>query len=252
MSGVQALPSVSQLAPFDFAGFVQTPVDMLHTPRVWHWSGVGHVTVPVPVQTPLTHASSEQALPSVSQPVPSDFAGFVHEPPALQVPAVWHELLAGQLTVPVHTPPWHESPVVHDFPSLQVVLLATGPWPTQPPVARSHVPAVWHVSGAGHVTGVVGQAPRAVHVPGWHRSGEQSAPGVTVHVPVSHVWQVPQLVVPQQWLPTQKPDWHSLAAAQNAPGPFWPHWPLLHTLGETQSLVDWQALLQAVPSLLHL
>ena len=48
---VHAFPSLQAL-PFGLAGFEQTPVDGLHVPAVWHWSGDGQTTALLPVQTP--------------------------------------------------------------------------------------------------------------------------------------------------------------------------------------------------------
>jgi len=84
---VQASPSVQAL-PSGFAGFEQTPVDGLHVPATWHWSGAGHVTGFVPVQVPAWHVSvCVQASPSVHA-LPSGFAGFEQTPVVgLHVPA---------------------------------------------------------------------------------------------------------------------------------------------------------------------
>jgi hypothetical protein len=87
---VQALPS-SHEEPLAFAGFVQTPVLVLHAPAVWHWSAAAQVTGFAPVQVPAWQESDcVQALPSVHEE-PSAFAGFEHTPvPVLHVPAEWH------------------------------------------------------------------------------------------------------------------------------------------------------------------
>src|SRR5439155_237720 len=84
---VHALPS-SQALPFGFGGFEHTPVDGLHVPASWHWSGAGHTTALPPVQTPPWQASlCVHRLPSL-QAVPFGFAGLEHAPVAgLQVPA---------------------------------------------------------------------------------------------------------------------------------------------------------------------
>ena len=52
----------------------------------------------------------------------------------------------------VHAPDWHVSPVVHAFPSLQLVPFAFAGF-EQVPVAVSHVPATWHWSLAPQTTG---------------------------------------------------------------------------------------------------
>jgi hypothetical protein len=44
----------AQAVPSGLAvGVGQTPVLMLHVAIMWHSSGVGHVTPPLPVQTPV-------------------------------------------------------------------------------------------------------------------------------------------------------------------------------------------------------
>jgi len=62
------------------------------------------------------------ASPSV-QAVPSGFAGLLHAPVAgSHVPAVWHSSGAAQTTVvPVQTPAWQRSFVVHAWPSVHPV-----------------------------------------------------------------------------------------------------------------------------------
>jgi hypothetical protein len=83
---VQVLPS-SQLVPLAFAGFEHAPVAGLHTPGVWHWSGVGHMTGLAPVHAPLWQVSvCVQALPSLHA-VPLARSGYVQVPVAtLHVP----------------------------------------------------------------------------------------------------------------------------------------------------------------------
>jgi hypothetical protein len=84
---VHASPS-SHAASSGRTGFEQTPVDGLHVPAVWHWSGAGQTTGRVPVQVPPSHVSvCVHAFPS-SQSVPSARGGFEHAPvPGSQVPA---------------------------------------------------------------------------------------------------------------------------------------------------------------------
>jgi len=53
---VHWFPSL-HVVPFDFAGFEQTPVPVLHTPTSWHWSLATHTTGFDPVQTPLWQVS---------------------------------------------------------------------------------------------------------------------------------------------------------------------------------------------------
>jgi len=74
-----------------------------------------------------------------------------------------------QVCVPgAQTPAWHESPVVHELPSLQAVPFdAVGL--EQTPVVGSQVPAVWHWSLAVHVTAL------PVHAPLWQTSEDVHA-----------------------------------------------------------------------------
>jgi hypothetical protein len=152
---VQAFPS-SHNEPLAFAGLEQMPVAALQVPTVWHWSGATHATGLLPVHTPTWHVSvCEHALPSL-QLVPSDFAGLEHTPVALlQVPAVWHWSGAAQVIglAPVHVPAWHVSIWVQALPSLHEAPLAFAGL-EQMPVPELQVPAVWHWSGAAHVTGL--------------------------------------------------------------------------------------------------
>jgi len=67
---------------------------------------------------------------------------------------------------PVQVPFWHVSVVVQALPSLQEVPLPTGGWLEHAPLAGLHVPAAWHWSMGGQVTG----AP-LVQTPFWHVSG---------------------------------------------------------------------------------
>jgi len=53
---IQASPVVHALPSShgpDLIGLEQAPVLALHVPAVWHWSGMGHVTVVPAVHTPL-------------------------------------------------------------------------------------------------------------------------------------------------------------------------------------------------------
>jgi hypothetical protein len=147
---VQGLPS-SHAVPLAFTGLEHTPVAVLHTPAVWHWSGTGHTTGFPPVQTPAWHVSVwVQAFPSVHA-VPSALFGSAGQSPVarLQTTAVWHWFGTGQVTAaPVHTPAWQVSPVVQRLPSLQAVPLALFV-AEQTPVAGLQVGTLWHWSGAG-------------------------------------------------------------------------------------------------------
>jgi hypothetical protein len=117
----QAVPSALAAA----AGHV--PVLGLQVAIVWHSSGVGQGSGFPPVQTPDMHMSvCVQPLVS-SQATPSVLAGFEHWPfDGLQVPAVWHISVAGQVTaLPAQAPPLQVSPVVQALPSSQVAALLT-------------------------------------------------------------------------------------------------------------------------------
>jgi hypothetical protein len=105
----------------------QLPVPTLQVAITWHSSGVGQTIGFPPVQTPDRHMSvCVQPLPS-SQPEPSVLAGFEHVPfVGLQVPAVWHESDAEQVTgLPAQLPPLQASPVVQALPSSHAAVLLT-------------------------------------------------------------------------------------------------------------------------------
>jgi hypothetical protein len=57
--------------------------------------------------------------------------------------------------------------------------------------------------------------------------------------------QVPVQLEPQQTPCWQRPDTHSVPPTQTAPSGFFEHWPLRHTLGETQSVSPVQVVRQA-------
>jgi hypothetical protein len=81
---------------------------------------------------------------------PSALVGIEHWPVVvLQVPAVWHESVAGQVFTfpPTQVPCMHTSVCVHALPSLQVEpSFFTGL--EQSPVPSWHVPGSWHWSAA--------------------------------------------------------------------------------------------------------
>jgi hypothetical protein len=164
---VHGLPS-SHEVPFAFAWFEQVPVEGLQTPGAWHGSGVGHVTGLLPTQTPPRQASvSVQALPSL-QAVPSGLLGRAGHAPVERshVTAVWHGFGAVQVTaVPVQTPFWQASPVVHELPSSQAVPFALSV-AEHAPVAGLHTGGLWHWSGAGPQSTVVWPT----QVPPWQMS----------------------------------------------------------------------------------
>src|SRR5438876_961888 len=99
--------------------------------------------------------------------MPLGLAGFEHVPVAgLQVPASWHWCGALQVTgsVPVQAPAWSVSVRVNALGSSHAVPLGLAGL-EHVPVVGSQVPASWHWSGAGQVTGF---AP--VHAPAWQVS----------------------------------------------------------------------------------
>jgi hypothetical protein len=130
----------------------------------------------------------------------------------------------------VHTPAWHESPLVHAFPSLHdVPFAAAGIEHT--PVAGLHVPATWHASAAAHVT-----AAPPVQTPAWHESplvhafpslhavpfaatGVEHTPVDGSHVPATwHASAAAHVTA----VPTQVPAWHE--------SPFVHAFPSLHAV----------------------
>src|SRR5438034_10143598 len=101
------------------------------------------------------------------QAVPLLAFGLEHWPVVVsQVPATWHWSEAVQTTglLPVQTPLWQVSVCVQALPSLQVVPLAFAGL-EHVPVVGEQVPAVWHWSEAGRVTGLL-----PVHTPLWQVS----------------------------------------------------------------------------------
>jgi hypothetical protein len=142
-------------APSTFAGFEQTPVDVLHVPTSWHWSSATQLTGFAPEHAPDWQVSVwVQALPSVHD-VPLAFSGFEQTPvEVLQVPTSWHWSCATHVTgfAPVQVPDWQASVCVHALPSLHDVPLAFSGF-EQTPVDVLQVPASWHGSCATHVTG---------------------------------------------------------------------------------------------------
>ena len=101
--------------------------------------------------------------------------------------------------------------------------------------APSHIPSVPQVEAVVVVHWVVGlgAAPAG--------TGEQ-VPALPAS---AHDWQVPVQAELQQTPCAQKPDPQSAATAQVAPIGFFPQLPLVQTLGETQSAVEAQVVLQA-------
>jgi hypothetical protein len=80
-------------------------------------------------------------------------------------PSTVHPLLSlqGSAGPPVHVPPTQVSLVVQAFASLHTVPFVLDGF-EQRPVAGAHVPALWHWSGVGQITG------DARHVPLWQAS----------------------------------------------------------------------------------
>lgn len=101
--------------------------------------------------------------------------------------------------------------------------------------APSHIPSVPQVEAAviAHWVVGLGEAPAG--------TGEQ-VPALPVS---AHDWQVPVQAELQQTPCAQKPEPQSAATAQVAPIGFFPQLPAVQTLGETQSAVVAQVVLQA-------
>src|SRR6058998_324237 len=163
---VHALAS-SHAVPLGFAGLEQVPVVGSQVPASWHWSGAGQVTAFAPVHAPAWQVSLRVHALASSHAVPLGFAGLEQVPVVgSQVPASWHWSGAGQVTAfaPVHAPAWQVSLRVHALASSHAVPLGFAGL-EQVPVVGPQVPASWHWSGAGQVTGF---AP--VHAPAWQVS----------------------------------------------------------------------------------
>jgi hypothetical protein len=194
-----------QFVPSTAVGFEHWPVAGLQVPATWHWSEAVQATVLPAVHTPVLHVSFRSHWFPSLQAVPSATIGFEHCPVVgLHVPAAWHwsdavhvtwlpavqapawqvslrsQALPSLHAVPfvtleywvVLTPGWHVSHVLvplvapaatHAPPIEQKPALSVGA--EQTPVELLQVPAVWHESGAAHVTWLP-----AVHVPDWHVS----------------------------------------------------------------------------------
>ena len=87
---VQALLSL-QVVPSPLFWKAHTPVDVLHTPAMWHWSGAAQVTGLAPVQTPDKQLSVCVHLFPSSQLAPSAFWEIGQAPvDLLHAPTVWH------------------------------------------------------------------------------------------------------------------------------------------------------------------
>lgn len=105
-------------------------------------------------------------LPS-SHAVPSGAAGFVQAPEdGSHVPAVWQvpEAMHTIGAPAVHAPAAQVSPVVHLFPSSQLVPSSLLGF-EQAPVPGSQTPALWHWSSAVQATALPATQP-----PAWHTS----------------------------------------------------------------------------------
>jgi hypothetical protein len=197
---VHALLSLHGVA-FGFAGFEQTPVDGLHVPASWHWSGPAQTTGFAPVHAPLWQVSvCVQALPSL-QLSPFAFAGFEQTPvDGLQVPASWHWSDAVQTTgfVPVQVPFWQVSVCVHALASSQLPVT----------FVNSHRPAT-HVSAVQGLPSSHAGSPsphamqpdteRFAHAPASHVSVVQASPSLQFFGPPDvqmAAWQVSPSVQP--------------------------------------------------------
>jgi len=208
---VAGFPSL-HVVPFVFAGFVQTPVPVLHTPMSWHWSSAVQTTGFAPVQTPAWQVSvCVQELPSL-QVVPFALGGFEQTPvPVLHVPTSWHWSEAVQTTglAPAQRPAWQVSVCVQALPSVHAVPFALGGF-EHTPVPVSHTPASWHWSEAVQTTGfapvqvpawqvsVCVQALPSVHAVPFDLGGFEQTPVPGLHVPTSWHWSSAVQVTPVQ------------------------------------------------------
>src|SRR5690242_13875642 len=95
---LQALASAHEV-PFGLAGSEQRPVLGSQTPALWHWLLATQVTGVPGVHVPAWHVSAPlQALASAHE-VPLGLGGSEHRPVVgSQMPALWHWLLATQVT----------------------------------------------------------------------------------------------------------------------------------------------------------
>jgi hypothetical protein len=164
------LPSL-HVVPFGAAGFEQIPVDVLQVPATWHWSLPPHVTGFEPVHVPDWHVSVwVHAFPSL-QAAPLAFATAVGQPVAgTHAPTVWHWSAPAQVTAepPVQVPLWQLSPLVHAFPSLQVVPLAAFASAGQAFEVPEHFSATSHIPTAARQTvaaGLTASAGQAFEAP---------------------------------------------------------------------------------------
>ena len=134
---------------------------------------------------PLRHVSAPVHLLPSSQALPTGLATGAGQPvAATHAPTVMQALPPEQVTVvPVQTPAWQASLVVHRLLSSQVVpfALATG---AGQPVAATHVPIVWqlsvvHVIATGDGQPVAGTQAATV----WHLSAGVQVTAVPVQTP---------------------------------------------------------------------
>jgi hypothetical protein len=223
-------PPIAQ-NPLFSVGVEHAPVVALQVPAVWQESGAVHVTGFAPTHAPLWHASVwVQAFPSL-QDVP--LATFVY---ADVLTLGWH---VSQVFAPLAVPEATHAPPISQNPAFSVGA-------EQTPVAASHVPAVWHASGATHVIGLdpvhapLSQASVSVHAlpslhavplltfvyadaltPGWHVS-QLFAPFVVPAATHTPPMKQPEHAGPpnESWHVTVAPEFMTICLAAIAPTNF--------------------------------
>jgi hypothetical protein len=122
-----------QLIPL-VTGAVPHAPDVLSQVTIWHMGAAGHdFIVPGMHDPPWQVSPVVHAFPSL-QVVPFAIGAVPHAPDPVSQVATWHAGAAGHdFIVPgMHDPPWQVSPVVHAFPSLQLVPFVTGAVPHAP------------------------------------------------------------------------------------------------------------------------
>jgi hypothetical protein len=190
---LHGFPSAHDVPAGRFAPGTQTPVAE-HVPAPWHALPAEHVAPGVIVY--------------VIAPVVA-----LHEPTVQTGP------LLTFTGAPAQLPAVHTSPVVHGFPSLQVVPSATVGF-EHVPVLGLHVPAPWHWSDAAHVRAVPAQAPLvhtspvvhalpSLHVVPFAAVGFEHAPVLGLQVPATWHWSEAVQVTGLD--PVHVPAWQAYA-----------------------------------------
>lgn len=120
---VHTRPSL-QSVPSAAFGVEHVPVAGLHVPAAWQASMAEHTTGLPPLHAPAVQISLRVHASLSLHAAPSALAGLAHIPLAgSHAPTSWHSSSAVHTTglPPWHAPVWHESVLVHAFPSLHNV-----------------------------------------------------------------------------------------------------------------------------------